>query len=296
VASTKQKREKGYDPKQIRLIWNYFFNFLDKLFKDCKVTLTKKPKGYDLEEHTITMKPSTAFTKVELIASYIKMFLYNLAPGIKKVKYKDMDYLMVSLKDIDLMAGRIAEDMTYYNKERFTGNWIEHVEKKYTVKKPKSNSKTDMISKEDLCYMYYDKRLTMKQIAAILKVTERTVTNLFRKHGITGRMPTIYISPKKLDDLYYNQDFSVEEIAKIFDVTRQTIMKKMDEYGMERRKSAYTIPAFMNRMRVFKSQLRKQFRLNPIYAKGAREVLAHFDRDPDLKPETEKVEKENNRL
>lgn len=289
-----QKR-KGYNPETLKCLWRYLFNFLDKLFKDCKVIVNDTDSGYDISKHIIRMKHHTPFTRIELIVSYIKMLILNLVPGTKRVKYKDMYYLMVSYKDIDFMACKVAERVLYDINETFRESWLKYVDKKYEVKPEKKPLKIDMISKEDLSYMYYDKKLTKKQIAAVLKMSTVTLNVLFKKYNLTARQSTyVYISPKKLDDLYYNQDFTVEEIANILDVDYTTIIRKMDEYGIERRKSCYTIPAFMNRMRVFKSQLRKQFRLNPIYAKGAKEVLDHFDRDPDLKPETEKVEKENN--
>lgn len=293
------KDKKGYSPTQLKVIWKGLFDYLDKLFHECKVIKTDEADGddlcYDLSKHVIKVDLRKRFTRTRVIVAYIVMFIYNLVPGTKRVKYKDADYLMLPLKNLMVMGGKIREEIFPLNVKNPITRWEEHLNKKYDPKLKKKVIPKIPITKQDLSYMYYDKKLTKTQIAEVLGIGVVKMNLIFRHYDLPGRHAKyVYISPNKLADLYYEQDFTIAEIARILDVAIETVNKKLVEYNIPKRDKRYTTPIFMARSKVFKSQLRKQLRLNPAYAIHMREVMDHFDRDPDLKPETAKVEKENN--
>ena len=292
---------KGYSPANLKSIWKVLFNYFDKLFHECKVIQNKNIKrdesGYDLSQHAIITKTNSPYARVKLIASYLMMFIYNLVPGTKRVKYKEIDYLMIPVKDLFIMAGKFSDKAFRNIGNQYGKNWIEYVNKKYwpKPKKTKVGYGEIPITKQDLVYMYYDKKLTQPQIAKIIGVGHSKMDRIFKHYDLPARDHRyMYISPTKLADLYYEQDFTIEEISRILDASQNTILVKMKQYNIPRRDKRYTTPIDMARAKVFKSQLRKQLRLNPIYSKYVIEVMDHFDRDPDLKPETAKIEKRDN--
>lgn len=279
-----QKKEEGtkwYDTRSLYRVWSGIISLLDKFFDTCKIKYGKEDSRYDLGKHTIYIKKSSNFNKLRLVSDVIKMIIYNLAPGTKHVKYKEDDYLMVSFNDIDQMAGRIGEKSYGH----FSDTWIEHLEEKKQKQEDDDNAvNKKKPSKETLKHLYYDKNLTLKAIAKLADVTPQTVVNWMASYDLpTSKRDYVYISPQRLDELYYEQDFSLEEIGKILGVSDMTIHNKMKEYNMPRRDKVYTVPAFTNRVRAFKSSLRKKIRQNPYYVKAIEEVLEQAKEDIDLK-------------
>jgi len=272
---------KWYNPTRIMLAWSYFVRFLDRIFKECDI-IYGDDNVYDLSQHKIKIKRKAHGGRVLLIANIIKMIIYNLVPGTKHVKYNDIDHLLVSFKDIDKMSVKMGmEVFSDFSHSKEFDKWIDWVEERHV--KPKEDKKF-IISKADLSYMYYDKKLSKKQIAEMLKISIYKLDRIFRDYELPVRKSNtkIYISPEKLDDLYYNQDFTINEIAKIFEVDRKRIIERMDKYKMPRREAAFHNPMHKQRQRAFKSVLRKKFRANSIYVKFAREVIKEAEEDPTL--------------
>lgn len=99
-----------------------------------------------------------------------------------------------------------------------------------------------MISEDELRHMYWDKSMSMPEIAKEIGVSYTTVNRRMVKYGIELRttsearlIKTHMISKEKLYLMYREQNMSMVEIAEEVDVYPATVRNWMKEYGIESR-------------------------------------------------------------
>jgi len=110
-------------------------------------------------------------------------------------------------------------------------------------------------SKEELEDLYWNKELSLPEIAEKFDVSSSTPIYWMKKYGIPRRSmsealkgkpkpkdyvpPTkkrrIEISKKKLQKLYWEEGKSIKEMSRILGIDVSTIHKRMKEYGIKRR-------------------------------------------------------------
>lgn len=103
----------------------------------------------------------------------------------------------------------------------------------------RSPSKKVEISKNQLKNLYYNKNLSLTDIADRFECSANTVKRRMKEHGLEIRSQTpIYdIDEDKLYELYYEKENTLKEVANFFDVSTKVITNRMDKKGWERRKT-----------------------------------------------------------
>jgi len=91
------------------------------------------------------------------------------------------------------------------------------------------------ISKQKLEKLYYEKGLTIFQIAKILGCSNTPILNRFKEYNLKTRTNSetkikYNIPYKKLKELYCIQKLSCEKIAKIFNCDSEVIRKRLNKY------------------------------------------------------------------
>jgi transposase len=90
-----------------------------------------------------------------------------------------------------------------------------------------------------LRYLYWNKNLSLKQIAKILGTSYSTLYYWMIKHKIQRRKPKKIIIPKTtLLNLYINKNLNTREIANKFRCSDETIRKKLVKYGIPRKSNS----------------------------------------------------------
>jgi transposase-like protein len=104
-----------------------------------------------------------------------------------------------------------------------------------------------MIPEHELRQMYWEQGMTQKDIAEVHGVSEGTISNRMKLHGIRSRtksevglgrqQPANPLKPSKENMLlmYYNEKMSMHKIAKEIGVGSATIFRWLKEYGIESR-------------------------------------------------------------
>ena len=93
-------------------------------------------------------------------------------------------------------------------------------------------------SKESLINYYVHQKLTMQEIADILKISKTKVFKLIKKYQIDIiKTPRNKLAPSKdnLTDLY--NKLTMEEISKKLNVNRATVSKWLSDYNIEKQNS-----------------------------------------------------------
>ena len=256
------------------------------MYKGCNKEYTDDvERGYDRGKNKIYVRKYKKYNRIFFVSDVIKFIIYSLVPDAKKVKYKGVDHILISVDDIDDQAVRFSskvyDSIDLESWKKYRDNRREDNKEK---KKRKSPSHRKRPSKGDLRYLYYDKKLTQAQIAELYDVHVITVTKWFKKYDLPGRGRKKYISPDKLEDLYYEQDFTIREIAKILEVDKMVVYNSMKEHGFEfRDKKMFGGNNVYSKKKAFRSTLRKKFRRNEVYVDIAEEVLEKAKKDRDLK-------------
>lgn len=284
--SHNQEKEKGgsirrgwLDAHNVKRAWSYLIKFLDRSFKDCNIIYGDK-FCYDLSQHNIYVRRRFPFNKVHFISNVIEMILMNLVPGFRKVMYQDKVHYFVSQEDVDKAASRFSVQIyPRLNKAKTIENLDKHLKRIHSNKKEEERPP---LSREELSYMYYQKELSVAQIASLVGVKDRTVYRWMDDYNLPRRKAGlhVHISHDKLYDLYYVQDFTLEEIGKILNVSKMTVLSKMKEYGMDRRDRDFTTKNLNYREKAFRSVLRKRIRRNPYYIEVIEDVLNQAKEDP----------------
>lgn len=95
------------------------------------------------------------------------------------------------------------------------------------------------IQKELLEELYYNQRLTLKQIAEIFGVTDGTVANRMKEYGMKRRKHSDYtyidIPKEELCQLYVEYQMTVSSIAEIYGCAVSSVYKRLAEHGIELR-------------------------------------------------------------
>ena len=94
------------------------------------------------------------------------------------------------------------------------------------------------ISQQTLNKLYWEDRLTIKEIGSILGCAPRTISIRMVECGIPPRTPgppRVHISKKDLYELYLHKGLSSRKIAKIYECAYSSVDRKIKQYGLPKK-------------------------------------------------------------
>jgi len=99
------------------------------------------------------------------------------------------------------------------------------------------------LSEGELYDLYWNKKLTIKEISEYLKCSWNTISYNMKKYGIKRRSPSVYkkgsgrlnIDRKSLVKLYLVDKYSISAISRILGVGGTTLFNRLDEFGISKR-------------------------------------------------------------
>ena len=96
------------------------------------------------------------------------------------------------------------------------------------------------LTKKELCNLYYGRKLSLCEIAALKGTSDRTVLRRMNRYGLRRRSISeaqrkLGISKKELVKLYWDQKLSTREIAEIFGVNAVTVQRRMRAFNVSNR-------------------------------------------------------------
>ena len=115
----------------------------------------------------------------------------------------------------------------------------------------------DHTDEDVLRELYWDKELTIQEIAGKSSVTNNAILYQMKKNNIERRD-----SPQKknknakwrdkslLRDLYWNEGLSIQEIADKVDTNSSDVWKQMEKNGIERRKGQRNIKMLSGKIKI----------------------------------------------
>ncbi|MBU1067128.1 helix-turn-helix domain-containing protein, partial [Patescibacteria group bacterium] len=92
-------------------------------------------------------------------------------------------------------------------------------------------------SKEKLCQMYLDEKMSCRKIASNIGVGCDIINKLMKTYGIELRANSISVKPSReyLEKMYHNEKMSFSDIADIVGVSRSTVSRWIHGYKIESR-------------------------------------------------------------
>jgi len=156
------------------------------------------------------------------------------------ISKEDLEYLinerLMTNKEIGIMMGCSPSFITicvnYYNIKRSVGALIKN---QYNTGRDVNCKIYNIPSKEDIEYLYIEKKLSMNKIKNIFETSIPTLKKWIVNYGITVTGKNIMASKEDIEYLYNDRNMTIVDISLMLDVTEQTLGRWMKKYNIRKR-------------------------------------------------------------